>query len=112
MPKIGSCQHWFGVFVSVGHKGVMGHNSIPPSRISPQDPKVMRDHMDFQQGLKSGCWGCKVGGCESEVSALTGNVSWKRKPRMVAARMVAKDEAKVTKVHGFAKPVCVQGFES
>src|SRR5882724_8402674 len=26
MPKIGSCQHWFGVFVSVGHKGVTGHN--------------------------------------------------------------------------------------
>src|SRR5882724_7688412 len=27
MPKIGSCQHWFGVFVSVGHKGVTGCNS-------------------------------------------------------------------------------------
>jgi len=29
MPKIGSCQHWFGVFVSVGHKGVMGLNTLP-----------------------------------------------------------------------------------
>ena len=49
---------------------------------------------------------------KSEVLALTGNVSWEGRPRMVAARMVAKDEVKVTKVHGFAKPVCVQGFES
>ena len=30
---------------------------------------------------------------------------------MVAARMAAKDEVKVTKVHGFAELVCVQGFE-
>src|SRR5882724_7169175 len=50
-------------FVSVVHKGVMGCNSIP-LRISPQDPKVMRDHMDFRRGLKSGYRGCKVGGCE------------------------------------------------
>ena len=27
MPKIGSCQHWFGVFVSVGHKGVTACNT-------------------------------------------------------------------------------------
>ena len=32
MLKIGSCQHWFGVFVSVGHKGVMGRNSIPEGK--------------------------------------------------------------------------------
>ena len=67
--------------------------------------------MDFWWGLKSGCQGCKVGGCESEVLELTGNVSWKGTLRMVAARMVAKDEVKVTKMHGFEKPVCVRGFE-
>src|SRR5882724_2332759 len=50
-------------FVSVVHKGVTGHNSIPPSRISPRDPKVMRNHKDFRRGLKPGCRGCKAGGC-------------------------------------------------
>jgi len=29
-PKIGSCQHWFRVFVSVGHKHVTGHNKSHP----------------------------------------------------------------------------------
>jgi len=31
IPKIGSCQHWFRVFVSVGHKGVTGRNMTPPT---------------------------------------------------------------------------------
>ena len=39
---VGAMTQDYLEFVSKCHMSVMGHNSIPPSRISPQDPEEMQ----------------------------------------------------------------------
>ena len=55
MPKTGSCQHWFGVFVSVGHKGVMGHN------IEPGCTEGCAEDMSAEGCAEDGDAGCITG---------------------------------------------------